>query len=1086
MIKGEMKMGYISHVVAYSLILTILLVGVAGAVIPDSVIGSTSKEWLVANGDDSATLFFKVQNNSIGPGPGIGPVPGLRVDFSLNNTDFGILNATPLMTDLDGVVSPKLYTKTKSGTVLVYANISYKIDDSNLSEPLKYLNYTFPQKIDHDTPYKISYDNFPDGVVNVGTELPVTIRLQDYWGNLVDSKNQRENVTFSVQGSPGDLAVFKNGVSSLSSLNVSDNTKGDFNTTLKVSTLPGYHSILVKPLDMPVSEHPYYVRTIANGTPFRIISQVELTDGSTGSASGIPYPYIAADGFSRFFITYTVFDQYGNPVSDRVLKFNTTIPGEEKYLPATTDLGQVKILYGPKDQVGTVTLYVESVDNSSAKTNNTVQFINSTAVDMLLTANPDTMPSRDVPSSSNISIVKTKVVDEHGNGVPDQTVTFSIGPASYLETYTTTSNPSFSNLSEITTITAVSDSNGYATVTFIPGGFTLLKTDSHYDDTATGRCTITSTWNGTSQNLALTWKNYPYLSAEALVSPNVVNVTDNITITLRLKGDGWALQPKPVDFVIVTDLAGGAGGPELWSSTIPADRAFVQSAGEKTSIGLVSFGSTRSPLASTNATNLYTLQESTSPRTNLFNPYGSVWDWCLVRPSQWDTPTSPITIINTPLDPRAAHYPWSTAHYNYFNSYSDATIDANLTSYANKSSLISVINSYRAKGGTNYAAGINAAIKVFERDPHPDHVRAIILMGDGIPMMAPIAPGSTESYWPSDWYPRSTLGWYDESDIAIEAAVDSADRAKAQGIQIYAAGFKLGGQVDNATLLRLVSAPDYYYYTPDRSKLDQVLLTIQGRVQDTAGVNTTASLDYETVNVNQVPVPGVFDYVYKNPVSTMNRTYLKDNPSSSIKGPYYYDQTADWAADENLTFDAGTIKVNQVWETTYMLQVLKPGNIDVFGIGSQVSFNGGTSTLLLPKTLITALPGMNITGAENVTKTLIINNLNVTQTDNIANLTVDVQINPEELNLNVIADIYVTDEDQHKTTWIKSVNLTPVVNGKMNIALIDISQFQLGKQYTFYVDFINKRPGTNPIYWQRLTSGFVKAVKPTGVYIRLE
>ena len=42
-------------------------------------------------------------------------------------------------------------------------------------------------------------------------------------------------------------------------------------------------------------------------------------------------------------------------------------------------------------------------------------------------------------------------------------------------------------------------------------------------------------------------EDYPYLSAETSVSPNVVNVTDNVTVTLRLKGDGWALQPNPID-----------------------------------------------------------------------------------------------------------------------------------------------------------------------------------------------------------------------------------------------------------------------------------------------------------------------------------------------------------------------------------------------------------------------------------------------------------------------------------------------------------------------------------------------------------
>ena len=43
-------------------------------------------------------------------------------------------------------------------------------------------------------------------------------------------------------------------------------------------------------------------------------------------------------------------------------------------------------------------------------------------------------------------------------------------------------------------------------------------------------------------------------------------------------------------------------------------------------------------------------------------------------------------------------------------------------------------------------------------------------------------------------------------------------------------------------------------------------------VKTEAGVDTHVDLNYGTVNVNQQPVPDVFDYVYN---STMNRTYIK-------------------------------------------------------------------------------------------------------------------------------------------------------------------------------------------------------------------
>ena len=1072
-------MGSISHILAYSLILTIVLVGAAGAVIPDNTtIFNSSKEWMVANGADSATLSLMVLNNTTNT------IPFSRVEFSVNDPTLASLSDTTMVTGSDGMITTQLVGKTISGTVLVYANVYYKINVSDLSE--QNIIYTYSQKIDHDTPYAISYDNFPLGVVTVGTELPVTIRLRDYWDNVVENKNKAEKITFSIQGSPGDLAAFNNSGSLLSYMDVYDDSNGNFNTTLKVSTLPGMHQIQVKPVDMPISEHPYYIRTIANGLPARITSLVGINRG-IGSSTANP-PNIVADGFGRYNITYTIFDQYGNRVSDRVLRFTSNIPGEEQNLPASTDMGEVKIFYGPKDRIMDVSLNVVSIDSGAYNTT-LVSFVSGAPRDVNLTANPEMMPSRDVPGMDSFqSQIMAKVVDGLGNAKPGETVTFSLGTSEYDPTdVTRTSEPTFDSF------TAVTDNLGYATVNFAPGKFTTDEIDPHFSGSATGRCTVTSVWNGISQNLILTWKNYPYLSADASVSPKEVNVSDNITVTLKLKGDGWALY-KPVDIVLITDLAGGIGGPGLLDATQKADEAFVKNAGNSTYIGLVSFGSTP-PMYSTDAWTRWKQQNSATHLPYLFNPYHNATvnktDYCLLDPTLWDSGLHASSII-VPGTPYYNTTLWQGSGYGYINGYSGATIDQGLTSMNKKANLLSTIlatigryrTEYNGRGGTNYAAGINAAIKVFENNPYPGHKKAIIIMGDGIPMMAPVDPGSLDSYWPSDWYPRENLGWYDESDIAIDAAVDAADRAKAQGIDIYAAGFKLGGQVDNDTLLKLVSSPDNFYYVPDTNKLDEVLLTIQGRIQNEAGVDTTADLDYGTVKVDQQPVSGVFNYVYQPLASTKNQTYWK-NGTNIPPGPNYYDQTADWA-DNILTFDVGTIKVDQVWETSYKLQVLKKGTINVFGQGSKISFNNNTANLLLPGITINAHSNSSGNATENVTKTLVINNLTVDQTGNIANLTVDVQINPEEQNLTLTADIYITDEEQHKTTWLQTVNLTPVVNGKMNIALIDISQFQLGKQYTFYVDFINKRPGTNPVYWQRLTSGFVRAIKPSGVYIRLE
>jgi hypothetical protein len=1016
-----MKLKYI----IFPLILLLAFSGVASAIgspSPPNMTFTSSKEWLIANGADSAVLTLRDNNN---------PVQGMSVEFNVNNTDMATVNRAPVTIGQDGIAVSQIYAKTKSGSVVVYANVSYKTDQTNASEPLKYLYYTLIQKIDHDTPYAITYDTFPNGVVSVGNETPINIRISDYWNNIVDNRNPAtlEKINMSIQGSPGDLAVLKSGGLWVKVIEIPVDNQGNFNTTLKVSTLPGFQSILLKPLGMPISEKSYYVRGIANGVPNSIISRVEIAEGGTGS-SGVTPPYIEADGFSRYFITYTLYDMYGNPVSDRIVNFSTTITGEQLYLPATTDLGEVKIFYGPKDQVGTVTLNAVSVDNPSATVNNTVKFINSTATEMLLTANPETMPSRDTPDHEEFRAdIIAKVVDENGNGVPNQTVSFVMSGVSYGGTYTVTNPPVLESNS------AVTNSDGYAYSLFRPGSFTTDPLNEHYVGSATGRCNITATWNSTPHTILLTWKNYPYLSAETSVYPNVVNVTDNVTVKLTLKGDGWALQPNPIDVVMVVDRSGSMAGSRITSAK-KAGKIFVsQMSTVRDQIGVISYA-------------------------------GSSGD-----PARVDIPLSKnFTRVNASLD-----------------------------------SLVAV-------GATETRAALKLSIDTIRANPNPNPkaVKAIIVLTDGdwnykgTPLATGTGwPANASHGWSTTTIDTANYLWYDGLGGTLTkhdgiwrctngetTNQNMTNYAKNSGIRLYMISFgsDLGTTAVDAMRLMATSTGGFYENAPDEAKLSEIYTRIAGELKTEAGADTHVDLNYGTVNVNQLPVSGVFGYVNKDPVSTMNRTFWKNDPANSINGPYHYDQTSDWA-DNILSFDVGTIKLNQTWETTYMLNVKKPGNIDVFGIGSQISFNNHASTMLLPKTLITALPNMDTTGGVNFTKTLTIHNLtaSVNENNNLADLSVDIQILPSSPNLSVVADIYITDEDQHTTTWIKSVELTPVINGKMHITTVDLSQYQRGKQYTFYVDFVNKQPGTNPVYWAQLSSNnFVMLRKPAGVYIRLE
>ena len=524
-----------------------------------------------------------------------------------------------------------------------------------------------------------------------------------------------------------------------------------------------------------------------------------------------------------------------------------------------------------------------------------------------------------------------------GNPVEGKTVTFSLGTPSY-------DTPYVSSAPYLSDTTAVTDSNGYARVTFVPGGFNT--TDNKYglfNPVATGTVIATATWNGQNPSATLTWKNYPYLKIKTVINPSLVAVNDTVSVTISMVGDGWALQGKPADVVIVTDLAGGNGGSTLLGYTKAADTAFVKNATNTTWIGLVSFGNSPS-IYSTNASLLYNKQITPSVANNhsLFNPYGSVTDWCLVKPDLWpqNKAQSPSTIINTPVNPRSGYYlahgAWPTAndHYTYFNSYSDATIDHDFVVHQaemNTKALQNTIANYNAVGGTDYAAGVNAALQLFDKNPNPLHSKSIIIMGDGIPMMAPISPGSLESYWPSDWYPRSSLAWEDESDTAIAAAIDSANRAKAQGITIYVAAFPLAGQIDQTTLKSMASSPDTYYYTPNSQNLTNLMMAIQGKIQTDAGVNTTMSLDFENASASYGNT--MFDYIYQPPKST---TITWQNGTTTV-----IDQSSDWNATHQLNFNIGTIKLGETWQTTFLLRAKEQGIVDIFGNNSQVVFNNG-------------------------------------------------------------------------------------------------------------------------------------------------
>jgi hypothetical protein len=187
--------------------------------------------------------------------------------------------------------------------------------------------------------------------------------------------------------------------------------------------------------------------------------------------------------------------------------------------------------------------------------------------------------------------------------------------------------------------------------------------------------------------------------------------------------------------------------------------------------------------------------------------------------------------------------------------------------------------------------------------------------------------------------------------------------AKNNNIRIYTIGFAANvndfdPQAITAMQVMANATGGFYSYAPDGATLSQIYTKIAGDLKNDAGVNTTMLVDFQDVNVTGVSVPGaqVYDYIYNSTASTKIKW---QNGVTNVTN-----QSAQWAANHQLNFNIGTIKVGQTWEGTFRLKVKQSGSIDVFGADSLVSFNGGNSTLTLPHTFLTVVPSLNATGFE--------------------------------------------------------------------------------------------------------------------------
>ena len=123
-----------------------------------------------------------------------------------------------------------------------------------------------------------------------------------------------------------------------------------------------------------------------------------------------------------FSFVYTLYDKFRNPAGRQDVWINTT--SGNNLLVKSQDNG---VIQGTYEELitGFYTITATAVNNNTVTISQTVQFYNAKATSHNVLANPQTMPSRDVKSDI-YSTISAKVVDQGGNGVPDESVTFTL------------------------------------------------------------------------------------------------------------------------------------------------------------------------------------------------------------------------------------------------------------------------------------------------------------------------------------------------------------------------------------------------------------------------------------------------------------------------------------------------------------------------------------------------------------------------------------------------------------------------------------------------------------------------------------
>jgi hypothetical protein len=453
------------------------------------------------------------------------------------------------------------------------------------------------------------------------------------------------------------------------------------------------------------------------------------------------------------------------------------------------------------------------------------------------------------------------------------------------------------------------------------------------------------------------------------VTPLTVKVNETVDVTVLVTGDGWALQPKPIDVLLLSDRSGSmlTDLPDRAVSVMNADDVFSSKLDyTRDRLGLVSFGGKGKPDASSNS------------------------DCGIDGDSSDDTSYA------------LANYKGNGRTYT-----DNATLDLSLNS--NSAAISQEISRLVPGGYTSMRYALKIAIDQMKSKARANAVKALVLLSDGDYNWYgdPLARGSAGPADPSS-YSDLDSRHLKFSTITNNTQQNMAEYAKANSIRIFTIAFATSISSGGQTTLQLLAnrTGGRYYYAPKGSDLAGIYTDIAGSLKDTAGVNTTMNLSFKNIMVDNATYPGnqVYNYTYIDGHSTLVDTW---NASGHYPGyPTTLDSSGQWNKDRTINFFIGTVSLGQTWQSTVTLQVLKEGKVSIFDPTSKITVQDSPFPLKIPDAFITVLPNNSQTML-NTPATLHILDLRVTNPGSNTSIDLAWNLSYEHGMFNISEDIAI-------------------------------------------------------------------------------